>query len=114
MKKISIAIALVISVLVYFMQEEHTDELVLENVEALSAGDTPPNIKKVTEIFDIFDEDTVDEPEYDNEGRITKWKKVVVSVVHNVICGETKGTVTCIPRKDYHSPNNPDFCPYNH
>lgn len=112
MKKISTAIVLVLSVLVYFMQEEHTDELVIENVEALSAGETNTNVRKALYIHDNYGEETHLEAEYDDKGNIKGWKVEVDRVVHTVECvGE--GIVTCKARKDFHCVDNPEFCPNN-
>ncbi|UKK57278.1 hypothetical protein [Prevotella communis] len=114
MKKIFIAIALVMSMMTYYIQEEHMDALALKNVEALSQSETSPNAKKVLDIINSYYEDIVQEPEFDDKGNIKGWKDVVVRVVHIVTCSQAKGTLPCIPRKDFHSKDDPEFCPYNH
>jgi len=112
MKKISIAIVLVLSVLVYFMQEEHADELVIENVEALSAGETNANVKRAAFILHVYSEETRLDAEYDEKWNIKEWKEVVDRVVHIVKCID-EGIVPCKARKDFHSVDDPEFCPNN-
>ncbi len=115
MKKLSIAIALAILATVYFVQEHNTDALVIENVEALSYGDAEPNVKKVSDIIETFNEETVQEPDsLDEEGHVIKWKNVVVGVVHTVTCSPTEGELICKARTDYHSKDEPNLCPNAH
>jgi len=96
------------------MQEEHTEALIFENVEALSQSETSPNAKKVLDIINDYDEETILEPEYDDKGNIKGWKHVVVWLVHTVTCSQAEGSLTCVKRKDFHSIYDPEFCPNNH
>lgn len=113
MKILYIAIASTVSVLLYYMHRYDTNELILDNVEALSY-DPENDVKRVSDITEYLDENIIEVADSVYNGYVITWKKVVTSVTHTVECAPTEGVLKCKSRKDTHSKDYPEECPYAH
>lgn len=114
MRKYYIVIVCTITALTCYVHKKTDSALIQENVEALS--DSPENgIKKVSDIAEYLVENIEEKPDsFDTNGKILTWKDEIVSVTHIIKCSETEGLLTCKSRKDIHSKDYPEECPYAH